>query len=181
MALSLPCALSRFHNKRDFGEHNNPQKIFVLPSVFTPLTCFPLCLWIHECNTFLLNPCVQHICDTRLCTVLCKLLTRPLFFSTPEHAVRFFREFFVHMVKIFYCCLVEFQATGKVFPRCPKLRWQPLQMILINFAISYFFKKDKTKKFVSKKPKRLRISCFLYEGQPFTKDLVPGLVTWLAP
>ena len=82
MALSLPCAISRFHNKRDFGEHNNLRKIFVLPSVFTLLTCFLLCPWIHECNTFLLNPCVQHIYDTRLCTRLCKLLTRPLFFST---------------------------------------------------------------------------------------------------
>ena len=67
-------------------------------------------------------------------------------FPRTQHAVRFFREFFVYMVKIFYFCLVEFQDTGKVFPRCPKLRWQPFQMILINFAISFFFKKEKSQK-----------------------------------
>ena len=39
--------------------------------------CFLLCPWIHECNTLLLNPCVQHIHDIRLCTRLRKLLTRP--------------------------------------------------------------------------------------------------------
>ena len=51
-------------------------------STFTPLMCFLLSLWINECNTLLLNPCIQHIHDTRLCTRLTKLLTSPLFFST---------------------------------------------------------------------------------------------------
>ena len=56
--------------------------IFGVPLVFTPLTCFLLFLWIYECNTFLLNHCVQQVYDTRLCTRLCKLLTSPCFFST---------------------------------------------------------------------------------------------------
>ena len=69
-----------FHNKIDFGEHNNLN--FLLPSVFNPLMCILLCLWIYECNTFLLTSYVQHIHDTKLRTRLRKLLTSRLYFAT---------------------------------------------------------------------------------------------------